>query len=72
MKFYWFINFDEEIRKVLSNTNYDIKDDVAVIKAKLKSDYQDLMKLKPVNTGGVSTNKTDENKIIDTDNVFNK
>lgn len=63
---------DEEIRKVLSNTNYDIKDDIAVIKAKLESDYQDLMKLKPVNTGGVPTNKTDENKVIDTDNVFNK
>ncbi|WHQ37183.1 hypothetical protein [Spiroplasma sp. SV19] len=56
---------DEDIKTVLFKAKYDSKEDIAVIKAQIENNYQDLLKVKPVNTGGVIDNsnvKTDDDK----------
>ncbi len=69
-----FINYltdNEEFKNVLLKS-YDISDDIEIIKAQLQSVYDELIKVKTVNTGGVPKVENKQNNILYTDNVFNK
>ncbi|WP_342256051.1 hypothetical protein [Spiroplasma endosymbiont of Poecilobothrus nobilitatus] len=62
---------NEEFKNVLLKS-YDINDDIEVIKTHLQSVYDELIKVQPVNTGGVPKIDNKEKNIVDADNVFNK